>query len=159
MTDFCKIEHCQGDAVVSELCFSHAWERGILPNGTGRGILMMRDAQQNGQGEAVKRQPVSYRWDGLNWDFIKGMAQIAYYADSKYGSSEQYTQGRLEKDKSPINHAYEHLRAYQTGELHDHFKSREAQLWAIAYNAMMEFYYLHHGGPTVSDVFYTRGAE
>jgi hypothetical protein len=104
----------------------------------------------------VKRQPVDYRWDGINWDFIKGFAKIANYAGQKYGSPEQYTGGRLEGEKSPINHIYEHLRQYQAGEKHDHFGSLEAQLWAIGYNAMMEFFYLTHGGPTSIDVFYKK---
>jgi hypothetical protein len=89
----------------------------------------------------VKRQPVDFRYDALNWDFIKLLAQIAHYAAGKYGAAEQYTGARLTEDKSPINHIYEHLRQYQTGENHDHFGDPAFHLAAIAYNAMMEFYY------------------
>lgn len=82
------------------------------------------------------------------------MAEIAHYADGKYGSVEQYTDGRLEGDKSPLNHIADHLRQYVTQRRHDKFGDLSHQLAAIAYNAMMEFYYLQHGGPTVADTLY-----
>lgn len=101
----------------------------------------------------VKRQPVTYRYDALNWEFIKLLAEIAKLAEEKYGSPEQYTNGRLEGEKSPVNHIGEHLRMYIAREPHDHFGGLKHQLAAIAYNAMMEFHYLEHGGPTVTDAF------
>lgn len=96
--------------------------------------------------EAV-RHPVDYRYDALNWDFIKAMAQIAKYADEKYGDAPQYVHTRLEKDASPMNHIAEHTREYLHGEVHDKFGNLEMQLAAIAYNAMMEFHYLRKFGP------------
>lgn len=90
---------------------------------------------------AVKRHSVDFRFDALNWEFIKFLARIAHYAAGKYGSAEQYADGRLEGEKGPINHIYEHLRQYQAGEPHDHFGDPRAHLAAIAYNAMMEYYY------------------
>lgn len=107
----------------------------------------------------VTRVPVKYRWDGLNWEFLKTLAEIAHYAGEKYGSPEQYANGRLEGEKSPINHIYEHLRMYTAREPHDHFGDLKHQLAAIAYNAMMEAYYLEHGGPTVKDTFTTATEE
>lgn len=89
----------------------------------------------------VIRVPVDYRWDALNWDFLKTLSEIANYATAKYGSAEQYTNARLEGEKSPINHIYEHLRQYQAGEPHDHFKDPRYHLAAVAYGAMMEFFY------------------
>ena len=90
----------------------------------------------------AKRIPVDYRYDGLNPNFIKLMAQIAAYAAEKYGATEQYTESRLIGEKSPINHIYEHLRQYQTGESYDHFDGDlRYHLAAIAYNAMMEYFY------------------
>lgn len=89
----------------------------------------------------VKRQPVNYRYDALNHNFLKLLAEIAKYAGDKYGSPQQYAAARLTGEKSPINHIYEHLRAYQDGELHDHFGTMKHQLAAIAYNAMMSFLY------------------
>lgn len=95
------------------------------------------------------RAPVSYRYDALNWDFIKLMAEIAEYADRKYkeaGGVHNYTGARLVEEKSPVNHAFEHLRMFIKGELHDHFHTLKHQLAALAYNAMMEFYYLERYG-------------
>jgi hypothetical protein len=103
---------------------------------------------------AARRETVTYSYEGLNWDFIKILAEIAGYAKEKYGSAEQYTKSRLEGEKSPVNHIAEHMRMYLTREKHDHFGNLEHQLGAIAYNAMMEFWYLHHGGPTVADQLY-----
>jgi hypothetical protein len=89
----------------------------------------------------VKRVPVSFLWSKLNWDFLKMLAEIAQYAEGKYGSAEQYTNARLENQASPINHIYEHLRQYQAGEPHDRFGDSRYHLAAIAYNAMMEYFY------------------
>ena len=104
----------------------------------------------NAKSDEVKRVTVTFRYDGLNHDFIKLLAEIAHYATSKYGSAEQYVNGRLEGEKSPVNHIYEHLRQYQTGEQHDHFKDPVYHLAAIAYNAMMEALYHRRFGHTVS---------
>jgi hypothetical protein len=101
----------------------------------------------------VKRQPISYLWSSLNWEFLRLLADIASYAEGKYGAAEQYTEGRLVGDKSPVNHMFEHLRAYIAREPHDRYGTAEHQLAAIAYNAMMEYFYLKHGGPTVTAAF------
>lgn len=134
----CKVKDCYNDAVLGRYCIHHMYQPApILP-----------------AEKTVKRQPVSYDYEGLNWNFIKLMAEIANYACTKYGSAEQYTNGRLEGQRSPINHIAEHMRAYMAREQHDKFGDLDHQLAAIAYNAMMEFYYLHHGGPTVPNAFY-----
>jgi len=101
----------------------------------------------------VKRQPVNFRYDSLNWEFLKLLAEIGHYASEKYGSPEQYTNGRLEGEKSPINHIPEHLRSYIAREPHDHFGDIKYHLAAIAYNCMIEYFYLTHGGPTVTSAF------
>ena len=98
----------------------------------------------------VKRHPVTYRFDGLNWDFIKMMAEICYLADQKYGSAEQYADGELKGEKSPLNHIPEHLRQYVTGEPHDYFEDPIYHLVAIAYNAMMQALYHRRFGHRVS---------
>ncbi len=100
------------------------------------------------------RNQVNYRLDALNWDFLKLMAEVAAYADSKYGNAVQYTESRLEGDKSPTNHIAEHLHTYLKREVHDHFGTLKHQLAAIAYGAMIEFYYLKNGGPTSCDALY-----
>jgi hypothetical protein len=38
-------------------------------------------------------------------------------------------------------HARDHFDMYLAGELHDRFNTRKHQLAAVAFNAMMEFYY------------------
>lgn len=87
------------------------------------------------------RVPVDFRYDALNPEFLKCLAMIGAYADQKYGAWEQYTGARLTGDKSPINHIYEHLRAYVMGESYDHFDGdMRWQLVAVAYNAMMAYY-------------------
>lgn len=101
-----------------------------------------------------KRASVSYRYTGLNWRFIRLLADLARYCDDRYGSAEQYTNGELVGDRAPLNHIYEHLRAYQCGEMYDHLGGDRAyHLAAVAYNAMMEyFYYTQRGGPPSSDL-------
>ncbi len=89
----------------------------------------------------AKRVPVDYLYAKLNWDFIKMMAQIAQYAEGKYGAAEQYTESRLVGEKAPMNHVFEHARQYLVGEPHDRFGTVGFQLASIAYNAMMEYFY------------------
>ena len=96
----------------------------------------------------VTRVKVNFNYTGLNWDFLKLMAEIVPYADEKYTSFAQYTHERLEGEKSPENHMAEHLRQYMMDEPYDHFDGdRGRHLVAIAYNAMMEWYYLKKFGP------------
>lgn len=94
----------------------------------------------------AKRHPVDYNYTALNWTFIKGLAKIAQYAAGKYGSAEQYLDSRLEEEKSPINHAIEHLVLYMQGVPHDHFGTVDGQLWAAGYNIMMEIGYFQKYG-------------
>lgn len=107
-----------------------------------------------------KRQPVDHMTANLYWPFIIMMGRIAKYAQDKYGSVEQYADGRLEGEKSPINHIAGHIADYVQRKPHDKFGDLKMQLAAIAYNAMMECVYLDQGGgPTVPNKLYTKGAE
>jgi hypothetical protein len=100
-------------------------------------------------GEPV-RVPVDYRYDALNPAFLKMLARIGSYADAKYGSWSRYTKARLTGEKSPVNHIHEHLRAYVAGESYNHFDGDPRwHLAAVAYNAMMAFYYHSKWGPEV----------
>lgn len=119
----------------------------VIPN-----IVLNEPFQRSDQPCPAKplRQPVTYRYDALNFDFIKYMAEVAYYAGTIYGAPEQYTTARLEGEKSPINHIYEHLRQYQHAEPHDHFGDVESHLAVIAYNAMMEYFYHKRFGHKLS---------
>lgn len=97
--------------------------------------------------EKVKRVPVDFDYSALNWDFLKQMAQIPPYATEKYGAWQQYSHARLEGEKSPENHIVEHLRSYMLGEPYDKFDGDVGRhLAAIAYNAMMAWYYLKKFG-------------
>lgn len=100
----------------------------------------------------TKRAPVGYDYSSLNWDFIKMLAEIAHFAGNKYGHPLQYTDSRLVGEASPVNHIPEHLRQYITGEAHDHFTDPRYHLAAIAYNAMMEYYYHSKHGHLVSQL-------
>lgn len=104
--------------------------------------------------KAAKRQPVDHQSHRLNWKFIRLMGKIAHYASEKYGSVEQYTDSRLEGEKSPMNHIVGHIEEYSSRKPHDKFGNLEMQLAAIAYNAMMEYWYLTHGGPTIPEDLY-----
>lgn len=98
--------------------------------------------------ERATRVPVFFNYTGLNWDFLKQMAEIVPYADKKYKSFAQYTKSRMTGDASPVNHMAEHLRQYMMDEPYDHFDGdRGRHLVAIAYNAMIEWYYLRRFGP------------
>ena len=95
----------------------------------------------------VRRVAVDFDYGGLNPTFLKWMAKIPIYAEGKYGSWSQYKNARLAGEKSPVNHIYEHLRSYALGEPHDHFDGDVRwHLVAVAYNAMMEFYYCSRWG-------------
>ena len=90
----------------------------------------------------AKREPVDYRYDAINPLFLKCLARIGAYGAEKYGSFDNYKESRLTGDKSPINHIYEHLRAYREEEPYERFDGHTRwHLVAIAYNAMMEFFY------------------
>lgn len=97
--------------------------------------------------EKVKRAPVNFDYQAINPDMMKGLAMIAGYAAEKYGSWDQYLNERLVGEKSPINHAYEHLRAFVSYEPYDHFDGHPRwHLIAAIYNLMMELgYHDMHG--------------
>jgi hypothetical protein len=89
----------------------------------------------------VIRVPVKYRYDAIHPEFLKMLAEIAAYANEKYGSWTAYIDGeRMTGDADPINHIYEHLREYRLHKHYDHFEGDvRRHLAAIAYNAMMAF--------------------
>lgn len=96
----------------------------------------------------VKREPVDHDYTALNWDFIKAMAWIPLHAAEKYGSWHQYTAARLSGEKSPANHAIEHIARYLKGEPYDKLDGHPRRhLVAAAYNLMMAYYYDKKFGP------------
>ena len=98
--------------------------------------------------QTAKRNPVEFNYTGLNPTFLKWLAKIPVYTNDKYGSFTQYTKSRLKGEQSPMNHMIEHWRQYISNEPYDHFDGDVRwHLVAIAYNAMMEFYYHSVYGP------------
>lgn len=84
------------------------------------------------------------RFDILDPNFIEMLAKIAHYGAEKYGDFNWHA-SRLTGNKGPVNHMLKHINSYQKGEPYDHQelgKGSEWHLAAIAFNAMMEFYYV-----------------
>lgn len=104
--------------------------------------------------KGVNREPLKHNFAGLNWEFLRVVAEICPYAAAKYGSVEQYADIRPEGEQSPVNHIFTHAGQYIAQTPHDKFGDVKYHLAAIAYNAMMEYYYLTHGGPTTTDKLY-----
>ncbi len=95
----------------------------------------------------VKRDPVLFDYTALNFDFIRRMARIPLHAAEKYGSWDQYKNAELTGEKSPINHAIDHLAKYMNGEPYDRWDNAiDWHLVAAAYNCMMAFFYFHRFG-------------
>ena len=96
--------------------------------------------------EEAKRDPVKYRYDVLDWNFIFALARIGYLGAEKYGDF-NYRQSGLVREKSPTNHMIEHFRQYMENRSYDHLgigTERKWHLAAIAFNAMIEFYHEEH---------------
>lgn len=87
----------------------------------------------------------------LDMDFIKIMNALGEYGSQKHGD-QSFQARRIRGDSREgydrmktselARHAREHFDAYMRGEVHDHFGDLDFQLAAVAFNAMMEFYYL-----------------
>lgn len=84
-------------------------------------------------------------------DFLAAMNDIGRYGFEKYADRSfqarrergDHSRGDMERTEPKViqRHASEHFESYMRGEVHDHFGSRKHQLAAVAYNAMMEFYF------------------
>jgi predicted RNA-binding Zn-ribbon protein involved in translation (DUF1610 family) len=95
---------------------------------------------------AASRDPVAYRYDVLYWQFIHAMAQIGHFGAEKYGEL-NYQKSKLIGDKSPVNHIANHLRKFIENKTYDHPEvgiGHKYHLVAIAFNAMMQFWYEDH---------------
>jgi hypothetical protein len=94
--------------------------------------------------DEAKRNPSSLRYDILYPEFEKMLAAIAHYGVENYGEG-NWMKSRLIGDKGPINHIKKHVVKYQLREPFDHPEigtaERKGHLAAIAFNAMMEFWY------------------
>jgi hypothetical protein len=111
-------------------------------------MMAKRERRSGKDRRKATRVPVKFNYTGLNFDFIQQMAEIVPYADAKYETFAQYTRSRMTGEASPINHLVEHARQYMMDEPYDHFDGdRGRHLVAIAYNAMIEWFYLKRFGP------------
>jgi hypothetical protein len=92
--------------------------------------------------EAI-RDPVSVRFDILYPAFLRKMAEIGAFGAEKYGDL-NWQKSRLEGGKGPVNHLMKHTTSYLLKEKYDHPElgtDRKIHLAAIAFNAMMEYWY------------------
>ena len=81
----------------------------------------------------------------LNAAFLETMDELGRYGAEKYGPlpkvrSDHRDPTRVSTEALKI-HAEDHFDAYQRNIPHDHFNTRRHQLAAVAFNAMMEFYF------------------
>lgn len=83
--------------------------------------------------------------------FIDAMNDIGRYGFEKYGPdsfqqrrlSGDHSRGGLKRTEPQViaDHARDHFEQYLSHVPHDHFGTVKHQLAAVAYNAMMEFYF------------------
>lgn len=83
--------------------------------------------------------------------FMQAMDDIGRYGHDKYGEFSFHhrrevgdnSRGDHPRTTSAViaEHAAEHFNMHLRGELHDHFKTRKHQLAAVAFNAMMEYFF------------------
>lgn len=87
----------------------------------------------------------------LNAKFLEAMNDIGRYGHEKYGEDSfnaraakgDKSRGKLDRCQpgAIAGHADNHFFEYLTHKRHDHFNTRRHQLAAVAFNAMMEFYF------------------
>jgi hypothetical protein len=83
--------------------------------------------------------------------FLEAMNEIGCYGHDKYGKDSFHhraqlgdrSRGELARTQAEViaEHAAAHFRMHLAGIPHDHFGTRHHQLAAVAFNAMMEFYF------------------
>lgn len=83
--------------------------------------------------------------------FLEAMNDIGRYGHEKYGEfsfharAEKGDNSRGDHPRTtPLaiaQHAREHFSMHLAGQVHDHFGTRRHQLAAVAFNAMMEYYF------------------
>lgn len=97
------------------------------------------------------KKPTQSEVEFLISEFLEAMNDIGRYGHEKYGADSFHTRrevgdssrGTLARTSTDEirKHAAAHFEMYQRGELHDHFGTLRHQLAAVAFNAMMEFYF------------------
>jgi len=95
--------------------------------------------------EDPKRKEVDYLFTCLDWNFIKALGQLGKSGQKSQedeGNIPNYQKVRRTGDKSNINHLINHITSYICKEPHP-LGSRKWHLVAIAFNAMMEFFWVN----------------
>lgn len=90
-------------------------------------------------------------YEFLNADFLAAMNDIGSYGNDKYGKDSFHQRAKVgDRSRGPLKrtqpeeiakHAADHFKDANAGIRHDHFGTRKHQLAAVAFNAMMEFYF------------------
>lgn len=94
------------------------------------------------------RTPIKVRFDLLIPEFLRGMAETMHEGHINYDDDRPHPnwQYGLSEDKTPINHAYDHLTAYheivKEDSDFDTFEEARTHLFHLACNAMMEYWLL-----------------
>lgn len=90
-----------------------------------------------------QRTKSAVRYDLLQPNFLEALAALAHLGHERYdvpaGVDNQWQRG-LPGDACPLNHIQAHYTSYQRAESHE-MGSRKWHLAAIAFNAMMEFWF------------------
>lgn len=89
------------------------------------------------------RTPLNVRYDLLEASFLRAMAQVGQHGAEKFGEG-NYKLSRMKGKDSPANHIMNHLGSYMLHEQYNHPEighDRKYHLAAIAFNAMMEYFY------------------
>lgn len=91
----------------------------------------------------AKRDEKGYRFDILDPEFLRSLARIADFGARKYGEY-NWHKSRMVGHADPCNHILDHLTKYKLNKPFDHAtlgEHRKMHLAAIAFNAMMEYWY------------------
>jgi hypothetical protein len=100
--------------------------------------------------ESFLKQPAQ-SYEFLDATFLQAMNDIGRYGHDKYGKDSfhhraqngDHSRGDMDRTTSYAiaSHARGHFDMYLANEKHDHFNTRKHQLAAVAFNAMMEFFF------------------
>lgn len=96
--------------------------------------------------EQAKRDDKGYRFDILDPSFLRTLGKIADFGAKKYGDL-NWQKSRMIGHADPCNHILDHLTKYKLNDPYDHKEigsERKFHLVAIAFNAMMEFWWEEH---------------
>jgi hypothetical protein len=89
----------------------------------------------------AQREPIPVRYDLLIPEFIREMSRLVAIGAEVYGDR-NWQRSRLQGEKGPVNHIYEHMHDYLTMQPHDRLNPHSSShLVSVAVNAMFEWWY------------------